>query len=126
MFLGILSCTGVNKSVSAVEHSSHNLFVSGNFGEVHIGQLKDEWNESESTLVAIKTIRGVYISLSYTHYWSEHSSAEVQGAAVTYYIPTGRRHDDGDTLLCSKVRLQIITGRNHCNYLVLFFSCSRN
>ena len=40
----------------------HILFVSGNFGEVYIGQLKDERNESESTLVAIKTIRGVYVS----------------------------------------------------------------
>ena len=49
--------------MSAVEHSSHKLFVAGNFGEVHIGQLKDEWNESESTMVAIKTIRGVYTSI---------------------------------------------------------------
>ena len=57
--------------------------------------------------------------LSYTNYWSEHSSAEVKGAAVTYYIPTGRRHDEGDTVVCSKFRLQIKTGPNHCN-LVLF------
>ena len=40
----------------------HIFFVSGNFGEVYIGQLKDERNESESTLVAIKTIRGVFDS----------------------------------------------------------------
>ena len=49
--------------------------------------------------------------LTYINYWTEHSSndpsAEVQGAAVTYYVPTGRRHDEGGTLLCSKFRLQI-------------------
>ena len=35
--------------------------------------------------------------LTYIIYWTKHSrndpSAEVQGAAVTCYIPTGRRHD---------------------------------
>ena len=45
------------------------------------------------------------------NYWTEHSSndssAEVQGAAVTYYVPIGRRHDEGGTLLCSEFRLQI-------------------
>ena len=44
-------------------------------------------------------------------FWTEHSSkdssAEVQGAAVTYYIPTGWRHDEGGTLTCSKFRQQI-------------------
>ena len=38
---------------------------------------------------------------------------------MTCYIPTGRRHGEGDTLLCSKVRLHIKTGQTHCN-LVLF------
>ena len=36
-------------------------------------------------------------ALTYIIYWTKHSrndpSAEVQGAAVTCYIPTGRRHD---------------------------------
>ena len=49
--------------------------------------------------------------LTYINDWTEHSSndsnAGVQGAAVMYYIPTGRRHDEGGTLLCSKFRLQI-------------------
>ena len=42
----------------------HNFHCSaiGNFGEVHIGQLTDECNKAKSTHVAIKTIRGPYIS----------------------------------------------------------------
>ena len=59
--------------------------------------------------------------LSYTNNWSEHSSAEMQGAAVTCYIPTGRRHDERDTLLCSKFLLQLKTGPNHCNLVLFFF-----
>ena len=39
---------------------------------------------------------------------------------MTCYIPTGRRHDEGDTMLCSKCRLEIKTGPNRCK-LVLFF-----
>ena len=39
-------------------------------------------------------------ALTYTNYWTEHASAEVQGAAVTYYVPTGRRHDEGDMIPC--------------------------
>ena len=63
---------------------------------------------------------------SCTNYWRKHWSAELQGAAVTcYYIPTGRCHNECDTMLCSKFRLQIKTGPNHCN-LVIFFSFSRN
>ena len=52
-----------------------------------------------------------YNPLTYINNWTPHSSndssAEVQGAAVTYYVPTGRRHDEGGALLCSKCRLQI-------------------
>ena len=57
---------------------------------------------------------------SCTNYWRKHWSAELQGAAVTCYIPTGCCHDECDTMLCSKFRLQIKTGPNHCN-LVIFF-----
>ena len=60
----------------------------------------------KSHLVKVRT------PLSYTNFSSEHSSAEVQGAAVTYCVPTGRRHDEGDTLLCSKFRLQINSRTN--------------
>ena len=28
------------------------------------------------------------LSLTYTNYWNEHSTAEVQGAAVTYHVPS--------------------------------------
>ena len=59
------------------------------------------------------------------NYWRKHWSAELQGAALTCYIPTGRCHDECDTILCSKCRLQIKTGPNHCN-LVIFVSYSRN
>ena len=59
------------------------------------------------------------------NYWRKHWSAELHGAAVTCYMPTGRCHDECDTMLCSKFRLQIKTGPNHCN-LVIFFSFSRN
>ena len=61
---------------------------------------------AHTILINKLTFYGIH-ALSYTNYWSKHWSAEVQGAAVTCYIPTGRRHDEGDTLLCSKFRLQI-------------------
>ena len=62
---------------------------------------------------------------SCTNYWRKHWSAELQGAAVTCYIPTGRCHGEWDTMLWSKFRLQIKTGPNHCN-LIIFFCFSRN
>ena len=34
-------------------------------------------------------------NIQFKNYWTEHSSAEVQGAAVTCYVHTGRRHDEG-------------------------------
>ena len=48
------------------------------------------------------------------------SADSTRTRTMTCYIPTGRRHGEGDTLLCSKFRLHIKTGQNHCN-LVLFF-----
>ena len=75
MFVGFLLCTDVNMFLPL---NIHTFFVAGNFGEVHIGQLKDEWNESESTLVAIKTIRGVYNYLgevSLDGYLASHTGA---------------------------------------------------
>ena len=56
-------------------------------------------------------------ALTYINYWTENSSndssAEVHGAAVMYYIPTGRKDRKKDAGLIA-------------NGLVLFVICSRN
>ena len=78
-----------------------------------------------STISSTIHRRRWFLPPSCTNYWRKHWSAELQGAAVTCYIPAGGCHDECDTMLCSKFRLQIKTGPNHCN-LVIFFSFSRN
>ena len=39
-------------------------FDAGNFGEVHVGILTDELNNSKTDRVAIKTLRGAYVSMT--------------------------------------------------------------
>ena len=55
------------------------------------------------------------------YYWTKHASndpsADVQRAAVTCYIPTGRCHDP-DMLYISTINIK--KGTN-CNGMVLFF-----
>ena len=92
-----------------------------------------EWPRSfsllwPSTCLVVSDVYGhrhTMLPPSCTNYLRKHWSAELQGAAVTCYIPTGRCHDECDTMLCSKFRLQIKTGPTHCN-LVIFFGFSRN
>ena len=48
-------------------------------------------------LQAVADMAEESLSLTYIIYWTKHARndpcAEVQRAEVTYYIPTGRRHD---------------------------------